>query len=254
MTWNPAQYLKFAGHRLRPALDLLSRIEDEQPGRVVDLGCGAGNVTKALASRWTEAEITGVDTSPEMLEKARGELPGVNWIEGSAENWTADAPVDVVYSNAALHWLGGHDTLFPHLVAQLAPGGTLAVQMPRNFAEPSHVSVEEAARQGPWRSTIEPMLQPAPVSVPDFYWRLLDPLVTELDIWETQYLQALEGENAVAEWTKGTWLKPFLDALEGDERDGFEAVYRDLVAKAYPRGPDGKTLFPFRRLFIVAKV
>jgi len=252
MTWDPSQYLKFASPRLRPALDLLARIPLAAPATVVDLGCGAGNVSRHLAARWPGARITGVDSSPEMLAAARQALPQIRWVEADLGSWRPDAKVDLLYSNAALHWLPDHATLFPRLLDELAPDGVLAVQMPRNFGAPSHTSVAAAARAGPWRATLEPMLQPPPVHAPGFYHDLLAPDCAALDIWETEYLQVLEGEHAVAEWTRGTWLGPFLDALEGEMRAGFERAYVRLVDAHYPRRADGTTLFPFRRLFIVA--
>ncbi len=251
--WDPAQYLRFAGHRLRPALDLLNRIDLERPEAVADLGCGAGNVTRWLARRWPEADVTGIDGSGAMLAKAAEALPEVRWRQADIAAWAPDRPQDLIWSNAALHWLPDHEALFPKLAGHLAPGGVLAVQMPCNFTEPSHTAMADAARDGPWIDALEPLLKPAPVREPAFYHRLLAPAVSELDLWETTYFQLLEGENPVAEWTKGTWLKPMLDALTGDWRNGFEAAYRARVAAAYPPGPDGRTLFPFRRLFFVAK-
>lgn len=254
MAWDAAQYLKFADHRLRPALDLMARIGAGSPKTAIDLGCGAGNVTALLAARWPEAAVTGLDPSDSMLARARADHPTLRFAVADAAGWTAAPPVDVLYSNAALHWLGNHAALFPHLFRQVAPGGWLAVQMPRNFLEPSHLGVADAARDGPWRSTLEPLLAPPPVAEPGFYVDLLTPDAATLDVWETQYIQILEGENPVAEWTKGTWLKPFLDALDDDrERAGFEAAYRRRVAAAYPPRADGRTLFPFRRLFLVAR-
>lgn len=253
MPWDPAQYLKFAGHRLRPAIDLLGRIDAEKPAEVVDLGAGAGNVTRLIKSRWPDAHVRGVDDSQEMLAKAAAAAPEIDWERGDLATWRPRQPADVIYSNAALHWIAGHDRLFADLVAALAPGGTLAVQMPRNFSAPSHTAIAEAARSGPWRARLEPLLRPAPVAEPAFYFDLLAPRVAELDIWETEYQQVLEGENPVKEWTKGTWLRPLLDALAEPERSGFEAAYGALTARAYPPRPDGRTLFPFRRLFIVAR-
>lgn len=253
MVWDPAQYLKFADHRLRPALDLLARIDSDAPARVVDLGCGVGNVTAVLAGRWPGAAVTGIDPSAAMLDRARAENPGLAFQTADAAGWTARPPVDVLYSNAALHWLGDHDGLFPQLFEQVAPGGWLAVQMPRNFTAPSHTSVADAAGDGPWAGRVRAMLAPPPVDPPEVYVRRLAPMAAMLDVWETEYLQILEGENPVAEWTKGTWLRPFLDALQEPERTGFEAAYRARVAAAYPPGPDGRTLFPFRRLFVVAR-
>lgn len=252
MAWDPSQYLKFSGQRLRPALDLLARVPLGNPATIVDLGCGAGNVTRHLAERWPEARITGVDSSTEMLAEARAALPNIEWIEANLAYWRPGAKVDLIYSNAALHWLPDHDTRFPRLLDDLAPGGVLAAQMPRNFGAPSHTSVAAAAHAGPWRATLEPLLKPPPAHEPALYYDLLVAHCSFLDIWETEYLQVLEGEHAVAEWTRGTWLKPFLDALDGEWRAGFEREYVRLVDAAYPRRADGKTLFPFRRVFMVA--
>jgi trans-aconitate 2-methyltransferase len=251
--WDPAQYLKFAGHRLRPAIDLLGRIDAEKPAEVVDLGAGTGNVTRLIRDRWPDAHVTGVDDSQEMLAKAAAAAPAIDWERADLATWRPARRADVIYSNAALHWIPGHERLFTDLVGALAPGGVLAVQMPRNFSAPSHTSIAEAARGGPWRARLEPLLRPAPVAEPAFYFDLLAPRVAELDIWETEYLQVLEGPNPVKEWTKGTWLRPLLDALTEPERSGFEAAYGALVARAYPPRADGHTLFPFRRLFIIAR-
>jgi Trans-aconitate methyltransferase len=251
--WDPAQYLKFAGHRLRPAIDLLSRIDAEDPAEVYDLGAGAGNVTRLLKDRWPDAHVTGIDDSEEMLAKAAAAAPEITWQRADLAAWRPARRADIIYSNAALHWVVDHDRLFQDLVAALSPGGVLAVQMPRNFSAPSHTAIAEAARGGPWRARLEPLLRPAPVAEPAFYFDLLAARVAVLDIWETEYLQVLEGDNPVKEWTKGTWLRPLLDALGEPERSGFEAAYAALVGRAYPPRADGHTLFPFRRLFIVAR-
>ncbi|HSE04447.1 MAG TPA: methyltransferase domain-containing protein [Methylomirabilota bacterium] len=253
MAWDPAQYLKFADHRLRPAIDLLNRVALDEAGEVYDLGAGAGNVTRLIQERWPAARVTGVDDSATMLAKAAATAPTITWQQANLAAWRPPRPADLIYSNAALHWLTGHERLFPALLASLAPGGVLAVQMPRNFGAPSHTLISEAARGGPWRRTLEPLLRPAPVADPAFYYDVLAPSAAGLDIWETEYLQVLEGTDPVKEWTKGTWLKPLLDALAEPERSRFEARYAELVAGAYPPRADGRTLFPFRRLFIVAR-
>ena len=254
MAWDPAQYLKFADHRLRPAVDLLNRIDLGMPKEIYDLGAGAGNVTRLLRARWPNARITGIDSSQDMLDKAAATAPGIEWQRADLDTWRPPRPADLVYSNAALHWLGTHDRLFPALLGALAPGGVLAVQMPRNFSAPSHTTIAEAARRGPWRAKLEPLLRPAPVQEPAYYFDLLSPGAATVDIWETEYVQILTGDHPVKEWTKGTWLAPLLDALEEPERSRFETTYAELVAPAYPRRPDGRTLFPFRRLFIIAIV
>ena len=253
MPWDPAQYLRFADHRLRPAVDLLGRVDLDAPGEVYDLGAGAGNVTRLIKARWPEARVTGVDSSAEMLAKAAAAEPGIRWERADLARWQPPRPADLIYSNAALHWIEGHAQLFPALLGGLAPGGVLAVQMPRNFSAPSHTLIAEAARGGPWRARLEPLLRPAPVGDPAVYYDVLAPHAAALDVWETEYLQVLEGDHPVKEWTKGTWLRPLLDALDEPERGGFEAAYAALVACAYPRRADGRTLFPFRRLFIVAR-
>jgi trans-aconitate 2-methyltransferase len=252
MTWDPAQYLAYGDHRLRPALDLIQRVPLDRIARIVDLGCGAGNVTRALRRRWPAAAVMGVDSSGVMLERARATDPDVDWRLADLRGWAPEAPVDLLFSNAALHWLDDHATLFPELIAMVAPGGALAVQMPRNFSEPSHTSIYETARDARWRDRLERLIRPEPTRPPEYYRDLLAPYARSLDIWETVYLQALEGDNPVAEFVKGSWLPPFLDALDDAERPAFEAAYRRRVQAAYPPRSDGKTLFPFRRLFIVA--
>jgi trans-aconitate 2-methyltransferase len=250
--WDPAQYLTFAAPRLRPALDLLARVPLAAPATIYDLGCGAGNVTRLLAERWPGAAVTGVDASPAMLAQAAAAAPGVRFVEADLAAWAPDRPADLVFSNAALHWLDDHATLFPRLIAQLAPGGVLAVQMPRNHGARSHTEMVAAAEAGPWRDRLAPILRRAPTAPPAAYHAILAPCAGRLDIWETEYLHVLEGDNPVVEWTKGSALKPLLDALAGGERAAFVAEYARRIAAAYPPEPDGRTLFPFRRLFLIA--
>ncbi|MFA6313543.1 MAG: methyltransferase domain-containing protein [Sterolibacterium sp.] len=253
MAWNPDQYLKFAQPRFRPAQDLLAHIDAEDPQVIYDLGCGTGSGTQLLALRWELATIIGVDDSQEMLGQAARQQSRITWQQQSVAAWIPAQPADLIFSNAALHWLPDHSILFPRLMGLLAPGGVLAVQMPRNFGAPSHTLIAEAIRGGPWRSKLEHLLRSAPVGDPVFYYELLAPSASSIDIWETEYLQVLEGKNPVKEWTKGTWLKQFLDPLDITERSAFEEDYAWRVESAYPPQPDGKTLFPFRRLFMVVR-
>jgi trans-aconitate 2-methyltransferase len=253
VSWDPAQYLKFADHRLRPALDLLARIDLAAPRAIYDLGAGAGNVTRLLRERWPDAHITGVDASPAMLERAATAVPDVAWQRADLAEWRARERAELIFSNAALHWLDDHARRFPALLAQVAPGGVLAVQMPRNFAAPSHTAIAEAAHAGPWHARLSPLLRPPPVAAPADYYDWLAPHAASLDVWETEYLHVLEGEHAVAEWTQGTALRPLLDALDEPQRSGFLARYTERVDRAYPRRADGRTLFPFRRLFLIAR-
>lgn len=253
MAWDPQQYLKFEQPRLRPALDLLARIEVAAPQRVYDLGCGAGNITRLLAERWPNARVTGVDDSAPMLAKAREASGNIEWIEASLATWRPPHPADVIFSNAALHWLLDHAVLFPALANALVPGGILAVQMPRNFHAPSHTLIFETAADGPWRSKLEHLSPRTLVNEPRFYYETLAPFASTLDLWESEYLHVLEGQDAVKEWTKGTFLKRYLDALDEPLRSEFEAEYARRTNIAYPPLPSGRTLFAFRRLFIVMK-
>ncbi len=253
MSWNPDLYLAFGDHRLRPALDLMGRIPLAAPRRIVDLGCGPGHVTKLLAARWPKAETVGIDNAPIMIERARRDVPALAFRLDDIATWHAEPPVDLIFTNAALHWLDDHARLFPRLLAQLNPGGVLAAQMPRNDGAPSHRALGETAEAGPWRAKLAPLLRRAPVQAPAAYHRMLAPQTQDLDIWESEYLHPLCGEDPVAEWTKATALMPFLETLAGPDRGAFEAAYRARLRQAYPREADGRTLFPFRRLFIVAR-
>jgi len=254
MAWNPQQYLAFADHRLRPVFDLLARVPAEDPKRVVDLGCGAGNATKILKQTWPVAHITGVDSSPEMLARARKEAPDIAWVEADIATWRPAEKLDVLFTNAALHWLHGHETLFPALAAQVKPGGYFAVQMPANFRAPSHSTIETVGRDPRWRNALAPLIKDPPTKEPDFYYDLLRPITASLDIWHVEYLQVLHGDDAVAEFVKGSWLPQFLDALQAPARSAFETEYRARLRAAYPKRADGATLFPFKRLFIVARM
>lgn len=255
--WDPGQYLRFAEARARPARDLLARVAIDAPAVIYDLGCGAGNVTAELAARWPRAAITGIDSSAAMLAEARERLPQLTWRQADLAEWTGEPRGNLVFSNAALHWLPDHRTLFPRLLEQVAGGGWLAVQMPRNFTAPSHTCIAEAAEAGPWRPRLLPVLADlragGPVAEPAAYFDMLAPRAAGVDIWECEYLHVLEGEDPVLQWTMGTALRPVLALLEGAERSAFLADYAARLADAYPPRPDGRTLLPFRRLFIVAR-
>lgn len=253
MTWDPAQYLRYGTERLRPAVELLARVDVDEPAHVVDGGCGPGNVTPFLAQRWPDARIVGVDSSPEMLERARAANPDIEWIEGDLASWQADQPVDVLYSNATLHWLDDHEQAFPRLVHMLATGGVFAVQMPHNHHAPTHTAISTAIEAGPWSERLSAIHRPFPVGDPSFYHDVLGPHLAELDIWETEYLHVLTGEDPVVEWTKGSVLRPLLRELDKEEEPGFVSTYRQEIGAAYPVRADGSTLMPFKRLFIVGR-
>jgi trans-aconitate 2-methyltransferase len=248
--WNDAQYLKFGDERTRAARELLTRVPLERVERAVDLGCGPGNSTALLCHRWPDAKVTGVDNSPEMLERARRDLPDVEWLLGDAGSYGAREPVDLLFANAVFHWLPDHATLFPALIQQLTKGGVLAVQMPHSFEEPSHRLMREIrARSIPGRRVVNAA---TPVAGPAFYYDLLAPHASSVDIWRTTYEHVMPDAAAIVEWVMGTGLRPYLDDLTDGERAAFLAEYLAAIDRAYPARVDGKRLFSFPRLFVVA--
>jgi trans-aconitate 2-methyltransferase len=253
LSWDPGRYLRFGDLRLRPGLELLSRVDAERPRLVVDLGCGPGNLTALLAQRWPTAQVTGVDSSAAMLEAARREYPAISWVDADLGAWTPPSPLDVLFSNAALHWLIDHDGLFPRLVRLLAPGGVLAVQMPANWTEPTHTIPAAILDSGDWPPEAVAALARHRVSPPATYHRLLTPYCDRMDIWSTTYQQRVVGDDPVLRWVEGSVLAPVLDALDEEQRALFRRTCADAYRRAYPPEADGTTVLPFTRLFIVAR-
>lgn len=252
--WNAALYLKFEDERTRPSRDLLAQVQLEAPSLCVDVGCGPGNSTELIADRFPEAEIVGLDTSPDMLDAARKRLPTAAFRQADASTFTLERPADLIFANAVLQWVPNHPALFPHLLSQLAPGGILAVQMPDNLDEPSHAAMRAAAQDGPWAAKLaEAASARTRLPAVGTYYDLLVPHCTRVDVWHTIYQHQLDGIPAIVEWVKGTGLRPFLDPLDAAERAGFLAAYAERLAAHYPLRADGKVLLAFPRLFIVAR-
>lgn len=264
--WDPEQYAMFAAPRLRPALDLLHHVPlpaggaPDRPRAICDLGCGPGEITRILAARWPHADVLGVDSSDDMLARARvhPDAGRIRWQLGDIAAWRPAAPVDLVFSNAALHWLDDHERLLPHLLDQLAPGGVLAVQMPLSWAQPSHRILRELLADhdslGAVPAALRERYARPPVHAPATYHGWLAPRVARLDIWTTEYLHVLEGPDPVLAWVQGSVLRPVLAALDPAPKARFLAIYGQRLAEAYPRRADGTTLLPFTRLFLVATV
>lgn len=252
--WDANQYLKFADQRARPFYDLLARVEVREAGFIADLGCGPGNLTRILAERWPGAAVVGVDSSAEMLTAARANrLPGrVEFVQADIMTWTPDRPVDLLISNAALHWVPDHAALFARLAGLLAPAGTLAVQIPYHFQSQAHQIIHEVKTGPRWHGALAEIgLHERSVMPLLWYVERLHELGLAVDAWQTTYVHVLTGDNPVLEWFKGTALRPLLAALEPPAQEDFLRELGDRLRAAYP-AKRGVTLLPFPRLFLVA--
>jgi trans-aconitate 2-methyltransferase len=254
--WDPATYLRFAGERARPFVELLSRIDSVAPARVVDLGCGEGTATASLAARWPTARVTGIDSSLEMLAAAgRVAVPGrVEFRQGDVRTWQSDGPVDVVVSNAVLHWVPDHAALITRWAGRLTAGGWLAVQVPGNFRAPTHMLLADLCRAPRWADRLGGAApQPDAVLEPVGYLDLLTGAGLHADVWETTYLHVLSGDDPVLAWVRGTVLRPVLAGLGEDDAADFTTEYAAALRTAYPVRTDGSTVLPFRRIFAVGQ-
>jgi trans-aconitate 2-methyltransferase len=254
--WNPNQYLKFADERTQPCRDLAARIAVSNVRRVIDLGCGPGNSTAVLRDNWPDAEFTGLDSSAEMIERARQEYPQQRWIAGDISEWAASGGerFDVVFSNAALQWVEDHATLYPRLLSRVAPGGALAVQIPGNIDALPHRLMREVAASLEWSRWFPPgNVREWHHHEMEFYYDALAPAAARLNLWATEYLHILPNPAAIVEWYRGTGLRPFLEVLESDaSRQQFMADYLERLRPHFAPRAAGGVLFPFRRIFLVA--
>lgn len=253
--WNPNLYLKFANERTQPSIDLVSRIGLDRPARIVDLGCGPGNSTKVLRQRWANAEIVGVDNSPEMIAAATKADPSGKWVLADLVTWQPDLPFDLVFSNATLQWVKHHDALMPRLLGTVAQGGALAVQMPdtSGLGMPVRGILAQVADLPQWRARVAVAKGSTHTERPSFYYNVLRPHCRHLELWETEYNHVLDSAAAIVEWISATSLRPYLDALDTDaHRQEFIAEMVQRVGEVYGTQYDGKVLFPFRRVFFVA--
>jgi trans-aconitate 2-methyltransferase len=252
--WDPNAYLRFTDERSRPFVELVARIAAPDPRVVVDVGCGPGHLTAMLAERWPGAAVVGVDSSPEMVTRARADHPRVTFVEGDAGAWAPEEPVDVIVSNAALQWVPEHDRVITRMVGWLRPGGWLAFQVPGNFAAPSHRIITEVRTSPRWNDRLgEGAGREAAVLDPAQYAAQLHALDCAVDAWETTYLHVLQGDDPVLRWVTGTALRPALARLDDPaERDAFLDEVGARLRDAYPPSPHG-TVFPFRRIFVVAQ-
>ncbi|MCP3976622.1 MAG: methyltransferase domain-containing protein [bacterium] len=256
-TWDPAQYHRHSDLRLRPALELFSRISAESPSLVHDIGTGGGEIARLMALRWPEANVIASDSSQEMLDAAQDTTAPetrIRWELLDLNEWQPTPTHDVIYANAVLHWLPDHAEIFPRLVDGLTTGGELAVQMPMSWWQPSHQAIRQtvAAMSTPEADQLAAFMATPNVGQPSQYYKILRPLVSDLDIWTTEYQQVLSGPDPVFDWVSGSILRPVFTQLPAPEVERFSTMCRRALRDAYPPQSDGTTLFPFKRLSIVA--
>ncbi len=251
--WNPAQYLKFSTERTRPSYDLVARIFNTSPANILDVGCGPGNSTSVLTERYPKAKVTGIDSSKEMIEQAKKNYPGGNWICADAQTYDYKSKYDIIYSNAALQWIPDQKSLIHNLISLLTSRGVLAAQVPGNRLSPLHQATITTAEQI-WPEETCGCAELIHYHEPDFFYDIFCQYDFKIDIWTTTYQHVFSSCNDIIEWYKSTGMKPFLHALPNDQtRQQFmEAVYSKIVDH-YPQRKDGKVIFPFRRIFFTAE-
>ena len=250
--WSARQYLKFEDERTRPPRDLLAQVPLQRARLVIDLGCGPGNSTALLVERFPQAEVVGLDSSPDMLAKARERLPACAFIEADIAAWTPAPDTDLLFANAALQWVPDHPRVLRRLLEGLSPGGVLAVQMPDNTHEPANALQREVAARSPWAKSLAAAVPRSDMLQPEAYYDLLRPICSRIDIWHSVYNHVMDTPKAIVEWFKGSSLQPYLSLLDAAGSEAFLAAYGERIAGAYKPRVDGKVLLKFPRLFIVA--
>ncbi len=251
--WNPQLYLKYKNERTQPSIDLVSRIIIDNPGTVIDIGCGPGNSTQILYERWPKSIITGLDNSPGMIKKAISDYPDQNWILSDISNADLKDKYDVVFSNAVIQWIPGHEQLIKNLFSITAKGGALAIQIPMFKNMPLGRSIEEVSKKDKWNQYTKGCEDLFTYHNYSFYYDVLGQYAGNIDIWETSYVHTMDSHEAILEWIRSTGLKPYLDRLENDTvKNEFETEILEEIKKKYPLQKNGKVLFPFIRLFFIA--
>ena len=252
--WNSAQYLMFENERTQPAIDLVNRICIDDPKKIIDIGCGPGNSTQALAQRFPNAYILGVDNSSNMIETAKRDYPNLDFktCDVGKDLSLIDNDFDVVFSNACIQWIPNHNQLLKNMIGLLKPDGILAVQTPMNYEEPIHKIIKAVSTSKKWKlefaspRTLNNLTQSE-------YFDLLSEISSEFSMWETIYCHKLKSHKDIMEWYRGTGLRPYLDVLVDEKKKVFEQDIFDKVIKEYPIQKSGNIIFRFPRLFFIAK-
>jgi trans-aconitate 2-methyltransferase len=252
--WDPQQYLQFKHERTQPAIDLVARIQGTDPKTIIDIGCGPGNSTQILLKRWPHASITGLDNSEKMIQRARQDYPNQKWVVGDASRLESCKTYDIVFSNAAIHWIPKHDILIPRLFQLMNQNGMLAVQVPANQESPLFRTIKKVSKRRKWSAFTSASRELITYHGADYYYNHLVALTNEIAIWETIYYHVLNSHQDLVDWYKGTAMKPFLDSLPTDEsREEFEKEILAECKQFYAPQSDGRILYPFKRLFFTAR-
>ena len=250
--WNPDLYLKYKNERTQPAIDLIGKIAIPfQPKSILDIGCGPGNSSQALLQRWPKAALTGIDTSPSMIEKAKASYPHNTWIVADASKHLFNEKYDIVFSNATIQWIPNHAELFKHLFNLTNPGGVLAIQVPRFNAMPLSKAIQKVADQGRWKEATRACSKLFTYHDEKYYYDLLSPQYKSIELWQTDYFHIMVSHSAIIEMIRSTGLRPYLECLMDSEKLEFENEVLAAIKYDYELQNDGKVLFPFKRLFMI---
>ena len=252
--WDPQQYLQFEHERTQPSIDLVARIPLQDPKTIIDIGCGPGNSTQVLRKRWPHADIVGLDRSEQMIERARTDHPDQTWMVGDALTLTTDRVYDIVFSNAAIHWIPDHYALIPRLFHIVKNDGMLAIQVPANYESPLYKIIVNVARSGKWSAFTSGCDELITYHNAEYYYDQLAPLTQDIALWETTYYHILKTHQDLVAWYKSTAMKPLLESLPTDDtREEFLQTILDECKEQYPPQRDGSILYPFKRLFFTAR-
>ncbi len=248
--WNSSQYLKFKSQRTQPAIDLARRVVDVNPKTILDIGCGPGNSTAVLKSVFLEAQILGIDTSPNMINEAKKTYPNIDFKLGDARD--IDGKYDLLFSNACLQWIPDHKGIIPYLMSRINDSGTLAVQIPMNGDESLFRIIRDVVSESKYSFDLSKLTRQWTLK-PDEYYEILSGCSNSFQIWETVYYHDLPDHEALLEWVKGTHIRPYLAQLSDEDGLEFENEILDRVKKTYPVMSDGKVILRFRRFFFTAR-
>lgn len=251
--WNAEQYAKFIKERTLPSIDLANKINLENPREIIDIGCGPGNSTRVLKDRFPDAHIVGADYSQNMIDKAKSQNDGIDFMLFDANN---DFPLlnkkfDVVFSNACIQWIPNHRELIKNMMGVLNDGGVLAVQTPMNYKEPIHRIISELSTGGKWKNKFDNPRIFYNLTQSE-YFDLLSEVSSDFSVWETVYCHRMPSHESIMDWYKGTGLRPYLEALSEEDAIEFENDVYEEVVRAYPIQANGEIIFRFPRFFFTA--